>query len=87
MENPKNLDFKIFPNPIKTHFWLEFPEPIQKAFDITIFDLMGNKKFENHYPLAIYKYFTVDITCIEPGAYILMLTTASDKIFKKIIVN
>jgi len=86
MENPKNLDFKIFPNPIKTHFWLEFPEPIQKAFDISITNIMGKMMFEKTYPFDIYKYFSVDISTLRPGAYVLMLSTSKNQVAKKIIV-
>ena len=79
--------FYLYPNPTNRLLHIVFdrnePEPIR----LTLFDLSGIQYFEQFYPDTFIQTYTLDLTTIPMGMYILQIEGQGFKEVKRIIKN
>ncbi|GAB4294267.1 MAG: hypothetical protein Kow0068_19110 [Marinilabiliales bacterium] len=92
-QNPVNTysDFsdnsvKIFPNPAKDKFSLEFNNPPGENVNVRIYDISGNEIYNNSFPYIVYK-ININISDFEPGMYLVKINTKSNEFVEKLMIN
>ncbi len=73
-----NAPVRIFPNPCHDHFYIQAASPV----NITILSITGQKVRDQNLTGQVKK---IDITDLQPGAYIIKIKTSTGIITKKII--
>lgn len=69
-EFSSNVDFKIFPNPVKNKLKIEFENPEKHNFEVSIYDIQGKKVWKGN--LAKSK-IEIDVAKLSPGVYVFQL--------------
>jgi hypothetical protein len=75
----KDLEITISPNPAKGIIQIKYPNIIQ--YKISVFDVYGKQL------LILDKPTNIELNNFQPGIYLLVFKSASQSIFKKLIVN
>lgn len=77
---------RIFPNPAKTEILIDFSIPVKGKYKLEIFDLSG-KKYDEHILPESYTYsnYTINISFLSPGLYVISLSNDDIKFVKLIL--
>lgn len=82
------LSVNILPNPNSGLFDLEIITDTDNFIDIQIFDVIGNKVYEdNHAPVNSKYLNTIDLTKQNKGLYFIFINGENIKTVKKIIIR
>jgi len=82
--NNSNSAISVYPNPFHTTAQIQFPNPENTEFNISLRDINGRKVFEKHHCYG--NSFTINKDNLRSGLYFIELI--SDNIYtKKIIIN
>ena len=83
---PEN-SFYIYPNPTQSLLNIVFSRNESESIKMTLFDLSGIPYFEQFYPNTLNQTYTLDLTTIPMGLYILQIEGQGFKEVKRIIKN
>ncbi|MCX6304051.1 MAG: T9SS type A sorting domain-containing protein [Bacteroidetes bacterium] len=75
--------FKLYPNPTRGKFTMEFKDVTRDEVQVTIYGIQGNKILQQKVFLEKSRNFCLDNA--QAGIYIVRISTASETIFKKIV--
>lgn len=80
-------DFKLFPNPSKGTFKIEFTSTTNAPITISVVDVLGRKVYENQFENAASFSEMLDLQNVNAGIYVLTVEQGNRKQTQKIIVN
>ncbi len=83
---PEN-SFYIYPNPTQSLLNIVFVRDERESIKMTLFDLSGIPYFEQFYPNTLNQTYTLDLTTIPMGMYILQIEGQGFKEVKRIVKN
>ena len=81
-----NSDIRIYPNPVKDVFEIWFPGTLGDPCTISLRDLTGKIIYQNNIPVVGTK-FTINVSGITPGLYLLNVSSEKYTFLKKIIIS
>jgi len=94
VENNKNIDLKIYPNPFNNYLNFEYYLTENSQVTIQMYDILGNKVADltNEYQFVGYQYLTLNLNNkmknnFVNGIYFINLKTENQNIYRKIILN
>ncbi len=79
--------FYIYPNPTQSLLNIVFVRDERESIKMTLFDLSGIPYFEQFYPNTLNQTYTLDLTTIPMGMYILQIEGQGFKEVKRIVKN
>jgi subtilisin-like proprotein convertase family protein len=83
---PVTKNLRFFPNPATDELWIETADPIQKRAVLRICNLQGQVLLQRM-PDQLARRFSVDVSGLPEGMYVVMLQTADDIRTGKIVVG
>ena len=80
-------DFKLFPNPSKGDFKIEFSSASSSPVLVSVVDLLGRKVYEKQYEKTANFSETIDLKKVMAGVYVLTVADGNRKEVKKIVIQ
>jgi PKD repeat protein len=80
-------EMEILPNPCTGLFTIKFNGPWKDKIEIAVFDIFGQKIFENHQPILKDNCCFVDLTTQQEGIYFLQLNSVNTTLTRKLVVK
>jgi hypothetical protein len=84
--DPVHFDIDVFPNPTDTRLKVEFDEIVREKFEISLTNMLGRVSLEETLKLQFSIGFNIDVSSLEPGFYILRVSTTNFTVTKKVYV-
>jgi hypothetical protein len=84
---PQIKNLRIYPNPNDGLFYVEAEFERATKADLTLYDLLGNKLLQYKFAKASSLVESIDREDVEPGIYVLCLSTDYGVFSRKIVVN
>jgi hypothetical protein len=85
-DNTTVSGLQVFPNPVKEKMEIWFPEPLSGSPSIFLYDLSGRLVYQRNIPASGTKY-SISVTGLNPGMYLLKVSSEKDTFLKKIIIS
>ena len=86
-EKNNGLDVSLYPNPNKGYFTLHFLLGKEEFVNIQIFDMTGNKVYQEDLNLQKSKSLPVNLTLLPSGVYFLKVNGSESTVSRKIILQ
>lgn len=83
IEEKNSSRFKIYPNPTKNKFEIQFEANENKEFKIQIFDLLGKQVLVN----TVFSNQIIDVSTLEIGIYLIRIQNENKIETQKLIIN
>lgn len=80
-------DLKVYPNPNKGNFTIEYGNPVSNDINVAVFDIRGRKIFENTYSNQATFNENIQLNNAQAGIYLVNITDGNRKIVKKIAIE
>lgn len=89
LSNPDHeiASLKIYPNPNKGKFNLEFLSVSEKNVEVKIYDLRGRQIFEKSYPVNGAFNQEINLDNVQSGVYLVSVIDGTRKVTKRIVVE
>lgn len=80
-------NFKLYPNPNKGNFNIEFNSTSSNDVKITIYDIQGRQIFDRSYPNTGMFSQNLDLNNVQSGVYLVNIFDGNQRETRKIIIN
>ena len=89
LKNSSNLfeGFSIFPNPNTGSFTLKLVTNTINDFEVSVFDIRGRRIYTKNFENRINLNQTIHLDNAQSGVYLMTVSSASDQVTKRIIIN
>jgi subtilisin-like proprotein convertase family protein len=80
-------DLKVYPNPNKGNFTIEYGNPISNEINVEVYDMRGRRIYENSFANQAIINETIQLNNTQAGIYLMTITDGNRKEVKKIVVE
>lgn len=80
-------DFRIYPNPNKGNFNIQFENNTSNEIKVNVFDMRGRVIFENNYSNQTTFNENIQLSNAQSGVYLVSVTDGSKKLVKRIVIE
>lgn len=87
LESSDNLMVELFPNPARVDMNVDVRFADFQDFSYSVFDLTGRELTQVSYRNVYSRRLKLDVSLLPPGWYILQVTTGSETVRKRFVVN
>jgi len=80
-------DLKVYPNPNRGNFTIEYGNPISNDIKVAVYDMRGRMIFENSYSNQATFNENIQLNNAQSGIYLVNITDGNRKVVKKIAIE
>jgi hypothetical protein len=85
--NNELIDLGVFPNPNNGSFTLKFVTNTTNDFEVSVFDIRGRRIYTKNFENRINFNQTINLDRTQSGVYLMTVSSSSDQVTKRIIIN